>query len=126
MGQFPGLRERLIEYGEFISKKVASYGAEVYFYGLVDCEQTGTEAGEYFNKNNVDLIFAHAATYVTSASVLPVHQICLAPTVVLNLQPTAKSTTQPQLPANGWLIAAHVRFLKFQMPLTELVFLIVL
>lgn len=89
-GQFPGLRERLIEYGEFISKKVASYGAEVYFYGLVDCEQTGTEAGEYFNKNNVDLIFAHAATYVTSASVLPVHQICLAPTVVLNLQPTAK------------------------------------
>ena len=89
-GQFPGLRERMIEYGEFISKKVESFGADVYFFGLVDCEQTGNEAGEYFNKNGVDLILAHSATYVTSASVLPVHQICTAPTVILNLQPTAK------------------------------------
>lgn len=89
-GQFPGLRERMIEYGEFISKKVEGFGAEVFFYGLVDCEQEGQKAGEYFNEKNVDLIFAHSATYVTSASVLPVHQICTAPTVVLNLQPTAR------------------------------------
>lgn len=89
-GQFPGLRERMIEYGEFISKKVEGFGAEVFFYGLVDCEQEGRKAGEYFNEKNADLIFAHSATYVTSASVLPVHQICTAPTVVLNLQPTAR------------------------------------
>ena len=89
-GQFPGLRERLIEYGQFIAKKVEEFGGEVYFYGLVDCEQEGQKAGEYFNEKNVDLIFAHSATYVTSASILPVHQICKAPAVLLNLQPTAR------------------------------------
>ena len=87
-GQFEGLHDRLIGYGKFISEKVEELGSEVYFYGLVDCEQTGLDAGEYFNKNQVDIIFAHAATYVTSASILPVHQVCKAPTVVLNLQPT--------------------------------------
>lgn len=89
-GQFPGLRGRLLEYGEFIAKKVESFGADVFFYGLVDCEQEGEKAGEYFNEKNVDLIFVHSATYVTSASVLPVHRICNAPAVILNLQPTAK------------------------------------
>lgn len=88
--QFPGMRERMLEYGNFITKKIEEYGSEVFFYGLVDCEQEGKLAGEYFNSHNVDLIFAHAATYVTSASVLPVHQICKAPAVVLNLQPTAR------------------------------------
>lgn len=90
-GQFPGLRERMIEYGQFIADKITAMGnATVYFYGLVDCEQEGEKAGEYFNANNVDLVFAHAGTYVTSASVLPVHQVCKAPVVVLNLQPTAR------------------------------------
>lgn len=90
-GQFPGLRERMIEYGQFISDKITAMGnAQVFFYGLVDCEQEGHKAGEYFNANNVDLIFAHAGTYVTSGSILPVHQDCKAHTVILNLQPTAK------------------------------------
>ncbi|WP_099468508.1 L-fucose/L-arabinose isomerase family protein [Konateibacter massiliensis] len=89
-GQFEGLRERMLEYGEFITKKVREMNAEVYFYGLVDSEQEGVKAGEYFEANHVDLIFAHAGTYVTSASVLPVHQICKASTVILNLQPTAQ------------------------------------
>lgn len=88
--QFPGLRERMIEYGAFIAKKLDSLGAEVYNFGLVDCEQAGQAAGEYFNQNDVDLVFSHSATYCTSACVLPVHQICKAPTVVLNLQPTAR------------------------------------
>lgn len=88
--QFPGLRERMIEYGAFIAKKLDSLGAEVYNFGLVDCEQAGQAAGEYFNEYSVDLVFSHSATYCTSACVLPVHQICKAPTVVLNLQPTAR------------------------------------
>ena len=75
---------------EDLLPKVEDMGSEVYFYGMVDCEQEGQKAGEYFNEKNVDLIFAHSATYVTSASVLPVHQICKAPAVVLNLQPTAR------------------------------------
>lgn len=89
--QFTGLRERMIEYGQFIANKITGFAnTEVFFYGLVDCEQEGRKAGEYFNKHNVDIVFAHAGTYVTSASVLPVHQRCKAPVIILNLQPTAK------------------------------------
>ena len=71
-----GLRERMITYGEFIAGKVRAMDhVEVFYYGLVDCPEEGRRAGEYFNEHNVDLIFAHAGTYGTSASVLPVHQI---------------------------------------------------
>ncbi len=89
-GQFPGLEDRMKGYGAFIAKKLEELGAEVCNYGLVDCEDEGRKAGDYFNANNVDLIFAHAGTYVNSASVLPVHQRCKARVVVLNLQPTAR------------------------------------
>lgn len=102
-GQFPGLRERMIEYGQFISDKITAMGnAQVFFYGLVDCEQEGHKAGEYFNANNVDLIFAHAGTYVTSGSILSVHQDCKAHTVILNLQPTAK-INYAQTTTGEWL-----------------------
>ena len=88
--QFEGLRERMLAYGQFIASKVKKMDAEVFYYGLVDCEKEGRAAGEYFASNNVDLILAHSGTYMTSASVLPVHQICKAMTVILNLQPTAR------------------------------------
>lgn len=86
--QFEGLRERLIHYGEFIEGKLSELG-EVANFGLVDDERSARAAGEWLNSRNVDLLFCHAATYITSSSVLPVHQICKAPVVVLNLQPTA-------------------------------------
>jgi len=85
--QFPGLRDRLIEYGKYIERRMSEWG-EVYNYGLVDTETEGRQAGEWLNANNVDMVFCHAATYSTSATVLPVHQQCLAPVVFLNLQPT--------------------------------------
>ena len=88
--QFPGLRERLLYYGQFIADRISSMHADVFFYGLVDCEEEGEACGAYFNTNSVDLVFAHSATYVTSASVLPIHRICPAPVVILNLQPTAR------------------------------------
>jgi len=47
-----------------------------------------------YNKFNVDLIFCHAATYATSSTVLPIHSICKAKVVVLNLQPTAQINYQ--------------------------------
>jgi L-arabinose isomerase len=89
-GQFAGLEDRIKHYGAFIAGKLEEMGAEVVRYDLVDCEQAGKEAGELFASHNVDLVFAHAATYVTSASVLPVHQICKAPVVILNLQPSIR------------------------------------
>ncbi len=101
-GQFIGLRERMIEYGNFISTKIERMDCEVFFYGLVDCEQAGLDAGEYFNRNQVDIIFAHAGTYVTSASILPVHQACTVPVVLLNLQPTAQ-INYAQTTTGEWL-----------------------
>lgn len=87
--QFPGLRERLIGYGEHIARRLGAW-AEVANFGLVDTEGEGRRAGEWLQAQNVDLVFCHAATYTTSSAVLPVHQICRAPVVVLNLQPTAR------------------------------------
>jgi L-arabinose isomerase len=87
--QFPGLRERLLSYGGFIEAKLAAWG-EVHNFGLVDTETRAREAGEWFQSRNVDLLLCHAATYATSSVVLPVHQLCPAPAVFLNLQPTAR------------------------------------
>ena len=86
--QFEGLENRLKGYNAFIGDKVNAWG-EVFNFGLVDTETKAREAGEYFNRCNVDIILVHSATYFTSSCVLPVHQICKAPTVMLNLQPTA-------------------------------------
>ena len=95
--QFPGLKDRMIEYNQFLQKGMSELG-EIFNYGLVDCEIEGRSAGEWFNEKNVDLIFCHSGTYATSSTVLPVHQRCKAPAVILNLQPTErinyeKSTT---------------------------------
>lgn len=88
-GQFPGLRERLLAYSHFIEQRLSAWG-EVHNFGLVDTQSTGRAAGEWLNAQNVDLVFCHSATYTTSSTVLPVHQSCAAPVVVLNLQPTAR------------------------------------
>jgi L-arabinose isomerase len=61
---------------------------EVFNFGLVDSEAEARRAGEWFNERNVDIIFCHSGTYSTSSAILPVHQICKAPAVILNLQPT--------------------------------------
>jgi len=87
--QFDGLRDRLIGYGKFIAENMAEV-AEVHNYGIVDTEDEGRRAGEWFNARNVDLIFLHSATYSNSSTVLPIHQICKAPVVVLNLQPASR------------------------------------
>ena len=90
-GQFEGLRDRMIHYGKFIERKITSYPhTEVYNYGLVDTANEGIRAGQWFQSKNVDIIFCHIGTYVTSDCVLPVHQHCHAPVVVLNLQPAAR------------------------------------
>ncbi len=86
-GQFEGLETRLKGYNRFIGEKIESFGAEVYNFGMVDDIDKARACGEYFKQKDVDLIFLHCATYATSATVLPVHKICGAKTVILNLQP---------------------------------------
>jgi len=87
--QFTGLEQRLKEYGGFIAKQMEQW-ADVRWYGLVDTEYAARDAGDWLNAQNVDLVFCHCATYATSTCVLPVHQTCKAPAVVLNLQPAAR------------------------------------
>ena len=87
--QFPGLKQRLADYGGFIANRMEEW-AVVRNFGLVDTEYAARDAGEWFNAQNADLIFCHCATYATSACVLPIHQICKTPVVVLNLQPAAR------------------------------------
>jgi L-arabinose isomerase len=99
--QFPSLRERLVGYGQFIERRLSAWG-EVHNVGLVDTEGEGRKAGEWLNRQNVDLVFCHAATYATSSIVLPVHQICQAPVVFLNLQPTARINYE-QTTTGEWL-----------------------
>lgn len=85
--QFPELETRLKNYNAFIAGQMADRGGEVFNFGKVDSVEKARECGEYFNAHGVDIIFVHAATYATSAAVVPVHRICKAKTVILNLQP---------------------------------------
>lgn len=85
--QFAGLYDCLMGYNKYVEERLGQFG-DVCNFGMVDSEEKGREAGEYFNAKNVDIIFSHAATYYTSASVLPVHQINKASVIILNLQPT--------------------------------------
>ncbi|MBB6674056.1 L-fucose/L-arabinose isomerase family protein [Cohnella nanjingensis] len=99
--QFPGLRDRLTAYGKFIERRLSAWG-EVFNFGLVDTESEGRRAGEWLSSRQVDLVFCHAATYSTSSTVLPVHQICSAPVIFLNLQPTARISYE-QSTTGEWL-----------------------
>lgn len=95
--QFDGLLPRLLDYGRFIEERLSAW-CEVHNFGMVDDEEKGRAAGEWFNQRNVDLLVCHAATYAMSASHLPVARICPRPVLVLNLQPCermnyAKTTT---------------------------------
>ncbi len=85
--QFEGLHDRILGYNKFIADRVSEW-ADVFNYGLVDTAESARAAGEFFNEKNVDLILAHSGTYFTSTALLPVHQICRSPVVMLNLQPT--------------------------------------
>ncbi|MCI8360227.1 MAG: arabinose isomerase [Clostridiales bacterium] len=99
--QFPGLRETLLAYGRYIEDRLGET-CQVCNFGLVDQPAAGKAAGEWFSQRQVDLILVHSATYCTSASILPVHQICGAPAVILNLQPVA-AMDYPHTNTGEWL-----------------------
>ena len=95
--QFAGLHDRLVDYGNYLEQRMGQWG-DVRNFGMVDDANKAHAAGEWFNTQNVDLVFCYAATYAMSASHIAVAQICKRPIVVLNLQPSvrmnyAKTTT---------------------------------
>jgi L-arabinose isomerase len=87
--QFPGLKERLEGYQREVEGRLAGFGAQVVSSGLVDTPEGAREAGDFFRREDVDLIVCYVATYATSTQVLPVVQRAEVPVVVLNLQPAA-------------------------------------
>ena len=87
--QFAGLYDRLRYYNHYIEARLCDFG-EIYNFGMVDNADTARKAGEYFEASHVDIVFLHSATYFTSDSILPIHQLCKAPVIVLNLQPSAQ------------------------------------
>ena len=87
--QFPGMRERLEGYQRSVEDRVRGFGATVVSAGLVDTPEGARAAGEFFLREDLDLILCHVATYATSSQVLPVVQKAHAPVLVLNLQPSA-------------------------------------
>lgn len=84
--QFEGLQDRLLGYNRFIESKLKEMG-EVVNFGLVDDEDAGRRAGEFFQEKRADIIFVHSATYYTSSMILPVHRTNPVPAVILNMQP---------------------------------------
>lgn len=86
--QFPGLKERLEGYRQYVEEQTGQW-ANVVSAGLVDTAPKAYAAGKQLAEEKADLIFCYAATYATSSQVLPVVQEAKAPVVVLNLQPTS-------------------------------------
>ncbi len=85
--QFEGLKERLESYQQGVEARLQELGAEVVSAGLVDDAPKAKAAGDFFTRENVDLIVCYVGTYSTSAQVLPAVQRRDAPVLVLNLQP---------------------------------------
>jgi L-arabinose isomerase len=85
--QFPGLRERLSGYQDYIARRLSALGPEVVNAGLVDSPEGSRRAAEQLASARVEAIFLYIATYALSGTVLPVAQQAGAPIVVLNLQP---------------------------------------
>jgi L-arabinose isomerase len=87
--QFPGLKQRLEGYQQFVESQIAACGVEVVSAGLVDTASAAVQAGNLFARADLDLILCYIGTYATSSQVLPVVQRAKVPVLVLNLQPCA-------------------------------------
>lgn len=88
--QFPGLRERLAEYGAFVGAQIRTLGAEVIDVGMVDDQPSALAAGDQFAQEDVDIAVCYVTTYATSSQVIPAVQRLGKPVLILNLQPTAQ------------------------------------
>ncbi|MDX6600404.1 MAG: L-arabinose isomerase [Gaiellales bacterium] len=100
--QFEGLHERLLGYQRDVEERLAGLGAEVVSAGLVDTAEGARAAGDLLAAGGVDVVMVYAATYATSAQVLPAVQAAKAPVVILNLQPT-RSLDYEAMTTGEWL-----------------------
>ena len=85
--QFAGLKERLEGYVAQVAEKLARPGVEICNAELVDSPESAAEAGSFFRRSEVDIVFLYVTTYALSSTVLPVAQRAKVPVVIMNLQP---------------------------------------
>ena len=100
--QFEGLHERLLGYQQDVEQRLSALGAEIVSAGLIDTPEGAREAGDLLAAGRADIVMVYAATYATSAQVLPAVQAAKAPVVILNLQP-ARSLDYEAMTTGEWL-----------------------
>ncbi|MBU7571237.1 MAG: hypothetical protein KAF41_11420, partial [Flavobacterium sp.] len=85
--QFDGLKERLEGYLKIVENRFSKYGAEVVNAGLIDTVDKSFEAGHFFRKQDVDILFLYVTTYALSSTVLPLVRRVGVPVIVMNISP---------------------------------------
>ncbi len=86
-GQFPGLKERLLEHQTIFETRLREKGFDILSGGMTDDSQSGARIGDYFRRSGVDFLFCYVSTYAISAGVVPVIQRAGVPCVLISLQP---------------------------------------
>jgi len=89
--QFPGLREKILQHYEYFLKQVRERARStiISFDDLCDSSHKAFEVGDFFARQQLDLLFCYVATYAPSANAVPVIQRASVPIVLLCLQPSS-------------------------------------
>jgi L-arabinose isomerase len=100
--QFPGLLDELLAKLDILVRKVASSGAEVTNFGMVDKAEAAYALVPRLKAADLDLVFCDMLTYATSASFAAIIRALNIPVVLVALQPMAamdydRATTRMQL-----------------------------
>lgn len=88
--QFPGLREKLLEYHGIFQKMVLAQEVEVIDFGMVDTSQLAYSTLERMRSESLDLVFCNMLTYATSSVFAPIIRDLEVPVVLVALQPLRK------------------------------------
>ncbi len=85
--QFEGLLDSLMKYHEELKCTVASFGAEIFDYGMVDSNAKAFEVSRKAKSDGVDVLFCNMLTYATSSVFAPIMREAEVPVVLIALQP---------------------------------------
>jgi len=85
--QFEGLENRLKGYLDESATLISKEDVQLVNAGLIDTPEKAMEAGHFFRRQDVDILFLHVTTYAVSSTVLPVVQRAGVPVIILNLSP---------------------------------------
>jgi len=81
--QFPGLKERGLSMFDRLRAELSRVG-QVVDVPLVDNDERGHEAAEYFRKEQVDILLIYPFCYATGMCIAPVARVTDVPVVLLN------------------------------------------